>query len=373
MRAVARLLVVVLLAGIAVVPGGDQRRADAGTKKMFVVWSPRGLPAKTKRHLEAAPGVKAATPVLLTTDWLMRSWLRDGTKIDRPPKGYGYPSEVIVIKPGAFSHFVPTEYRDEVASLGRDEAIVSRTEARLRGAGEGLRLGYRSGRKDVTAVVPDAATMAYEALFASPAPSKWKHSVRYFLVRGTDRIERSDLREAVRDAAGDVPMGIAGAGEGHLRYAASVRPLARFKAAFGEFPAQPADGGSFRILGKWVGRHIRTDAVPILGNVTCHRKLFPQLRGALEELRRKGLSHLIRPSEYAGCYNARFTAVPPGTRLSRHSWGIALDINTSGNGFGQEPHQDGRLVRIMRRWGFTWGGPWPIPDGMHFEWERFPD
>jgi hypothetical protein len=59
-------------------------------------------------------------------------------------------------------------------------------------------------------------------------------------------------------------------------------------------------------------------------------------------------------------------------RLSRHAWGGALDINTSGNCFGCTPHQPRRLVKIMRRWGFFWGGTFPTPDGMHFEWLRFP-
>ena len=124
-----------------------------------------------------------------------------------------------------------------------------------------------------------------------------------------------------------------------LRYAPAIKPQVSFKSHFGEFPAQPSGGGPFHINAAWVSSHIRTDSVPILGNVTCHRKLFRQLRGALQELGNKGLAYLIRPDEYAGCYNSRFTAVPPGTRLSRHSWGISLDINTANNGFSQEPHR----------------------------------
>ncbi|MBA3430951.1 MAG: M15 family metallopeptidase, partial [Actinobacteria bacterium] len=83
----------------------------------------------------------------------------------------------------------------------------------------------------------------------------------------------------------------------------------------------------------------------------------------------KGLSRTVRRDEYAGCFNPRFIAGPAG-RLSRHSWGLAADLNTSGNAFGQRPHQPRRLVKIMRKWGFTWGGRWPLPDGMHFEWFR---
>lgn len=348
--------------------------AVAATKpKMFVIWSPRGLPASTQRHLEKVEGVRAATAVLLATDWLMRSWMPGGRKVDRLPSGYGYPMEVIAVHPGPFSHFVPGRYRDSLRSLKRGGAVISRREEQLRGEGARLKLGFRSGRKDVTAVVSDRATGGYQAVFAAPKPREWNHSVRFFLVRGTGAVKRPKLRDAVTDATGNIPLEIRSeTSAGLLRYAPAIKPQVGFKSHFGEFPAQPSGGGPFHILPAWVSSHIRTDSVPILGNVTCHRKLFRQLRGALQELSNKGLAHLIRPDEYAGCYNSRFTAVPPGTRLSRHSWGISLDINTADNQFGQEPHQDRRLVKIMRKWGFVWGGAWLIPDGMHFEWTHSP-
>jgi D-alanyl-D-alanine carboxypeptidase len=34
---------------------------------------------------------------------------------------------------------------------------------------------------------------------------------------------------------------------------------------------------------------------------------------------------------------------------------------------GLSSRQDRRLVSIFERWGFTWGGRWLVPDGMHFE------
>lgn len=341
--------------------------------KLFVIWSPHGLSASAEQKIEGVKGVRDATPVVLGLDWLMRSWLPDGTKVDRPPNGYGFPFEVAVVRPGAFSHFVPPDYHEVVASLKPGQVLMSLSEARLRGQGKGLRLGLRGGRRDVAGVVPDKVTHGYEAITAAPVPGSWSHSVRFFLVRADATVSRKQMRAAVQEAAGGVPLDIKSAGQvKHLRYAPDTPPQATHKLRFGEFPAQPTTSGSFHILSKWVSRHIRTDSVPLLGNVTCHRKLFPQMREALEELQRKGLGHLIRRDEYAGCYNSRFVATPPGVRLSRHSWGIAFDVNTSNNQFGQDPHQDPRLVKIMRKWGLLWGGRWPIPDGMHFEWRRFP-
>jgi len=42
------------------------------------------------------------------------------------------------------------------------------------------------------------------------------------------------------------------------------------------------------------------------------------------------------------------------------------------NPFGAPPNQDPRLVAVMERWGFIWGGIFVRPDGMHFEYHRPP-
>jgi hypothetical protein len=132
-------------------------------------------------------------------------------------------------------------------------------------------------------------------------------------------------------------------------------------------------GGPTRLTDPgWVRRNIVRARVPMLGEITCHRALFPQLRGALEEVVADGLAYLIDPDQYAGCYNPRFIDRRPGGRLSHHAWGVAIDLNWRDNAFGTRPDQDRRLVERMERWGFTWGGRWLIPDGMHFEWNRWP-
>jgi hypothetical protein len=51
-----------------------------------------------------------------------------------------------------------------------------------------------------------------------------------------------------------------------------------------------------------------------------------------------------------------------------HAWGLAVDLNARANPFGGRSRQDPRLVRIMERHGFSWGGDFPTrPDPMHFE------
>ena len=149
-----------------------------------------------------------------------------------------------------------------------------------------------------------------------------------------------------------------------------MHPQMTIKQRFGEFAARPRPDGSLEIDPRWRADNIRAHHVPLLGRVTCHRALLPQLRSALTEIRRKGLGHLVEG--YGGCYGPRFISRDPNGRLSHHAWGIAVDINPASNPFGAEPNLSGRLVTIMESHGFTWGGRWLIPDGMHFEWSAFP-
>ena len=110
--------------------------------------------------------------------------------------------------------------------------------------------------------------------------------------------------------------------------------------------------------------------IPVLGVVTCHRSVMPQIRGAVRELVSRGLGPLVET--YDGCFAPRFIGRDPSAMLSHHSWGIALDLNIAGNYYGVPPDQDPRLVALMERWGFTWGGRFIVPDGNHFEYHRAP-
>jgi hypothetical protein len=118
----------------------------------------------------------------------------------------------------------------------------------------------------------------------------------------------------------------------------------------------------------WVQANIVNADVPILGTVTCHRLLVPRLAGALREIDDEGLAHLIDPSQYGGCYVPRFIDRDATKPLSKHAFGLAVDLNTRTNQLGTRGHMDPRIVEIFQRWGFEWGGTWvPRPDPMHFE------
>lgn len=135
--------------------------------------------------------------------------------------------------------------------------------------------------------------------------------------------------------------------------------------AVGSFNYRVLGGGRIAPEPGWVSANIRTEQVPILGSVTCHRVMLPQLRAALTEVVERGLADEIHPEEYAGCYYPRFIAGT--TQLSLHSFGIAVDLNVPGNQRGTAGEIDRTVVSIFKRWGFAWGGDWSWTDPMHFE------
>jgi hypothetical protein len=136
-------------------------------------------------------------------------------------------------------------------------------------------------------------------------------------------------------------------------------------AVVGTFSYTVLEGGRIAPDPAWVSSHITTEAVPILGQMTCNKAIFPQLRAALTEIQREGLAAEIHVGEYAGCYNARFIA--GSTQLSNHAFGLAYDLNVPGNQRGTVGEIDRRVVAIFERWGFGWGGRWSWTDPMHFE------
>jgi hypothetical protein len=135
--------------------------------------------------------------------------------------------------------------------------------------------------------------------------------------------------------------------------------------AFGAFSYRYFPDGTIQPDARWVRHSIVTESVPILGSVTCHRLMIPQLRGALREVVRSGLASKIRT--YNGCYVPRFMERDPKHTVSLHTWGIAIDLNAASNGRGTRGSMDPQVVAIFKRWGFRWGGDWSWTDPMHFE------
>jgi hypothetical protein len=346
----------------------------AADRTVLVVWTPGGVPVRTGQVLQDIPGVVAVTTVEAGLDWITSTRGADEALIDRAPRGMRIPFENAYVDPGKYSEFVPPSERALVRSLSPGQAVLAETSAELRGAGEGLRIMTDGPTLVVKGVIADVSTGGYEAITAGSPPNGWAQTDRFVLVR----IRRASATQAVtRSVRGLLEPGtrfrVAARGETpFLRYADAVMPQLLIKRAFGEFAARGLPDGTLVIDPRWRRANIATARVPLLGRVTCHRAIIPQLRNAMTEVRREGLGFTVDANLYGGCYSPRFVNSQPGHRLSHHAWGIAADVNVAENSYGSKPDLDPRLVDIMRRHGFTWGGEWLVPDGMHFEWVRFP-
>lgn len=107
---------------------------------------------------------------------------------------------------------------------------------------------------------------------------------------------------------------------------------------------------------------------------------FTEVNGAAEKLREVSDELENLPNEFhkylkrtGGTFNWRFIA---GTnRLSNHSFGAAIDINTQYSNYWQwegtmtwKNQIPIEIVDIFEKHGFIWGGKWYHYDTMHFEY-----
>jgi hypothetical protein len=148
------------------------------------------------------------------------------------------------------------------------------------------------------------------------------------------------------------------------------------ESAFGRFAWEddPKQRGAITILGEWARQAIVAVAPPFelrdgrgrpLSTIWCHRLVAPALGRVLADLMRRNLCHLV--NTFDGCFVPRHTQWNPEKALSRHAWGIAVDVNARLFPYGSKATQNRRLVEAFKRQGFAWGGEWRTPDPMHFE------
>ena len=143
-----------------------------------------------------------------------------------------------------------------------------------------------------------------------------------------------------------------------------VLPTALVKEMFGDFQIKERDGVWITTEPEWREENIQNKRMPILGITRCHRLMWEPLEGALNQILEEGLEEYLSIEEWrssGGCYAPRrINRFDAGGSISRHAWGIAIDINTKSS-------YPPRIVEIFNDWGFAWGGTWTSPDDMHFE------
>jgi len=318
-----------------------------------------GVPAGWGARLRRIAGVSAVTRATRAQAMLRATGARSVRA------GFVVPLDTLVIRPHGYAAMLPAAQRPLVRRLGPGRALLSQSSARVRRARAGTHLVLAGGRRlTVVGVVPDGLVRSAELVVSASEGARLAARAPYLLAAVRTQTAARRAARAFRgptsrvSALGPAPWDARGV---------IARPV-ELKARFGEFAVRLPIGADWVTPDPaWVARNIRSATVPILGRVTCHRKMIPALRRALADVRRRGLAHLVDPGDYAGCYAPR--RIPTSGTLSLHAWGLAVDLNASRNPQGSPPHQDPRLVRIMERHGFSWGGRWPtVPDGMHFEY-----
>jgi hypothetical protein len=341
----------------------------------YLAWTAGGLPSGFADDVERAIAPRRQVIVASDVTWMTRSWDDGGDVVDAPPATFAIPLEVAAVDPRAFAPFLPPADRDVTVALADGQGVLGETSARLRGIGVGGRLAFGDLDVTVAAVLPDELVGANELLVsrATGARIGVTHD-RYALIVPRHRTTSSALMRSLRPA---LPPGtllqVRAPGETpYFRQGDAVLPQVVLKTLFGEFAAKPDPSrpGYLILDPAWVRTHIATEHVPLLGSVTCNVAMFPAIRGAIREIRRRGLEDTI--SSFSGCYSPRRVNRVPTAGISHHTWGVALDINVPQNPFGATPDQDPRLVKVFERWGFVWGGTFVQPDGMHFEYRRPP-
>lgn len=346
--------------------------SEGGT---LVAWARGGLPSAVAEDAATLPGVEAVAFVRSGTLGLVGSRDASGRARDRPGAGRRIPVSVIAVLPEAWSEIVGKPGGSQAGGIGElrpGGVVLSRTGAELRGIGVGGSLDL-AGRSDleVLAVVPDDRLRGAELLLHPEDASTAGIGTSGSLVvrhRRPPGGERDTLASALEELvpAGTTAQVVDGDLAGYR--APLVLTLPEVKRRFGEFAYRPVPGErAIEIEPVFIDANIVRAEVPILGTVTCHHAIIDDLRAALREIVDTGLRSEIDPSAYAGCFNARrISADRDG--LSRHSWGIALDINVDLSLPGLGPPPSPGIVAAFGRHGFRWGGDFLHPDNHHFEW-----
>ena len=342
----------------------------------YLMWRTGGLQAGLTPELDRLQGTDEVVVVAGDTLWMKRSARADGTIVDRPTAPYRIPIEVMATGIRDMEPFLPATWRDTVLdALRQGRGVVGTSSASLRRLQVGDRFVLPSGRITVGAIVPDEVVAWSEVMVSREVgrPLGIKHARFALLQMQGSPTEAQLARRIARVLGPGYRPRVRRPGHATFRRQGdSVWPPVLMKRGFGEFWAypDPRNRGYLRMHPSFVNQRLASRTVPLLGRFTCHERVFGPLIAAMKELRSRGAGRVIR--NFAGCYSARMVMRIPTAAISHHAWAAAVDINSLTNPYGSPPRQPPILVNTMVRRGFTWGGRWTVPDGMHFEFVDVP-
>ncbi len=333
-----------------------------------IMWGPGGLPSSVVEGAAAVPGVEAATHLRSDTLGLVGARTADGTVVLELDERWRIPVDVVAVDPGDAATVVEdAATRGAVADLEPGQVLLTEDAAERRGVGVGgtLRL-LGSGEFTVADIVSVGTLDATElVVHVDDADGLGMRDGGAVVVRLAGSELPHDELTALAPNGSPVRLdgGVAGA-----RSTPVVLGLDEVKARFGEFAFRDDDPDrEIWPDPAWVDQHIVIEEVPILGRVRCHEAIMDDLRAGLQAIVDAGLAGEIDPGEYGGCYHPRRIGSRT-ERLSRHSWGIAVDLNVDFSVAGMGTPMDRRAIDLLAQHGFRWGGDFLTPDNHHFEW-----
>jgi len=336
------------------------------TPPVLLVRGGGALPAGLTDAVAGVPGVAAATGVRAGQVGVTRTLDAGGAVVDQPADGWTLPVDVIAIDPAGYAALLPGAAGAALRDLVPGQALLGSTSAEVRRLGAGAVVEVGAASVTVAGVVDDRLVGGAELVVArDDADRLGVGGLRYVLAGAP--ADAAGVAEGVRAVSTGAQALVSDLGTGPWPVSwREILPQALVKARFGEFAVRPGAGRSAQLDPAWTEASITTAEVPLVGTVTCHRAVIEPLRAALGEIEGSGLAGLVDARDYAGCYSPRLTGA--GGIVSRHAWGLAVDLNASANPYGAPSRQDPRLVAVMERHGFAFGGRWPVPDAMHFEY-----
>jgi hypothetical protein len=372
--------------GVAVVPATSTSSSPSTTApapvattttvdpfQTFVAWMPGGLVDDFGDLLSSLEGVRSVTVARTGTLHIVRSTDASGRVVDAPPDRFVIPVEAVVLDAHTYRAFVPAEVAEVFAGLAPDELVLSEASARLRRLGVGGTIRFDGDIElTVAAIVPDDVLGSTELALTSVAGFVEDNTVsRFALVEASLTVEQLEAG-LLSLLPTDSVVRVRSRDPDRSDAARAVQSQIVIKQEFGEFAYRPPKRGTrFVIDPAWVKENIVSVRIPLLGSVRCHRRYVEQLAAVMQSLVDDGFNDVIDQRAFRGCWNPRFIAGT--TRLSRHAFGVAADINFGNSldgGPGSPVHPE--LLARMAAAGITSGHTWSSPDPGHFEFYSDP-
>ena len=373
-----RLALAIVVAGAILPPLPASATGSTPGSTIISVYEPGGLSQESELAVLGVAAEHGARSTTIHRGTLQLTGVYRGEEVvQQTDAGFSVPMSALAVDPGRAQPLIGPEVAEALAA---GDLVFGETSANLRGARVGDEVEFTgwdgsTQRFRVGAIAPDSAVWWSELIFSEESAASFgftrKSSMVVWGFRARDEMF-IDLWTKLPDvllklSSPDDPPNPDG-----------VLPTVLIKERFGEFSYRPTGVGDKVVIEQeWKDANIVDVTLPLLGPFRCHRVVVPFLRSAILEVIVQGAwTHIDRQDFQiaGGCYNPRLIrGGDKGGAVSRHTWGVAIDINPSDNPYGGRIGMDPDIAAIFQKWGFAWGGGWTYTDGGHFEWNHIPE